>query len=88
MDNINKDKNDDKLFDLYTLAELLYQSHFKNDVNAIDELYPTSWYENRNYKLKIEIMYEAIKTNTLIENTDIYQRMIEDIEYKTKGLVI
>ena len=85
---MNKEQVNDKLFDLYTLAELSYQNCFKNMVSKIDELYPVGWYEIKNYKLKIEIITEAIKTNMLIENTKIYQKVVEGVETKTKELVI
>lgn len=79
---------EDKLFELYTLAELSYQNHFKNIIKNQEELYPVGWYENKNYKEKIEIITEAIKTNNLIVNTKSYQNTIEGVEPKTKGLVI
>lgn len=73
-------QNEDKLFELYTLAELSYQNHFKNTDNNIDNLYPKDWYSRKNYKEKIEILSEAIKTNTLIINTPSYQSIIEGVE--------
>ena len=57
-------------------------------VNELDELYPIGWYEINNYKIKIEIISEAIKTNVLIENTKAYQKVVEGVETKTKELVI
>ena len=83
-----KNINEDKLFELYTLSELSYQNHFKNIVNDVDDLYPVGWYEKKNYKEKIEIIYEAIETNTLIVNTKKYQNIIERVENKTKELII
>lgn len=83
-----KNINEDKLFELYTLLELSYQNHFKNIVNDVDDLYPVGWYEKKNYKEKIEIIYEAIETNTLIVNTKKYQNIIERVENKTKELII
>lgn len=74
------DLNNDKIFKLYTLTELNYQKHFRNTVNNIEELYPECWYETKNYKLKIEILYEAIKNNILIVDTFKYKEMIEGIE--------
>lgn len=88
MNRINENQIDDKLFNLYTLTEMTYQEHFKNNINEIDELYPFGWYENKNYKEKIEIITEAIRTNTLIANTESYQRIIEGVERKIKELVI
>lgn len=88
MNNSSQEKVDEKLFNLYTLAELSYQNHFKDMISELDELYPEGWYENRNYKIKIEIITEAIKTNMLIVNTKAYQKIVEGVEYKTKELVI
>lgn len=68
----------DKLFELYTLAELKYQKHFSN-VND-NELFPDGWYGNKNYQKKIEIICEAIKTNTLIVNTKSYQDITEGVK--------
>ena len=72
--------NEDKLFELYTLAELSYKNHFKNAENDIKEIYPDGWYSNKDYRLKIEIIAEAIKTNKLIINTPAYQKMLERVE--------
>ena len=47
---------DNKLFELYTLAELTYEKRLKNLVNRKYKLYPIGWYENKNYKEKIEIL--------------------------------
>ena len=76
MDN---EKQKEKLFNLYTLAELSYQRHFKEVTNNVDELYPVDWYNHKNYKLKIEILAEAIKTNRLVVNTRSYQKLIEGV---------
>lgn len=64
-----------ELLELYTLAEMRYQEHFKN-VDS-ENLYPSNWYLNKNYKLKIEIIVEAIKTDTLIVNTKSYLKIVE-----------
>lgn len=86
MNDINNRK-DSKIFELYTFAELSYQSHFKNKVNDIDELFPVGWYEKNNYELKIEIITEAIKTNTLIVNTKSYLKILEGLDPKIKNLI-
>ena len=49
---MNNDMND-KLFELYTLAELKYKRHFDNVNDNI--LFPSGWYGNKNYQKKIEI---------------------------------
>ena len=80
MSNINE--NDDKLFELYTLSELAYENQFKNFIVNKDALYPKDWYATKNYKEKIEIIAEAIKTNNLITNTSKYQNIIKNIRNK------
>ena len=75
---MNNDMND-KLFELYTLAELKYKRHFDNVNDNI--LFPSGWYGNKNYQKKIEIICEAIKTNTLIVNTKSYLDITEGVKY-------
>ncbi len=76
--------DENKLFELYTLAEISYQNHFKEFYRDIDLLYPDGWYEKKNYKEKIEILTEAIKNNQLIVNTSKYQAMIECVKKYVK----
>lgn len=66
---------EDKLFELYTVAELSYKKHF--NTTKEEDLFPIGWYENKDYKSKIAIITEAIKTNTLIVNTPSYLNIIE-----------
>ena len=73
---MNNDMND-KLFELYTLAELKYKRHFDNVNDNI--LFPSGWY-GKNYQKKIEIICEAIKTNTLIVNTKSYLDITEGVK--------
>lgn len=68
----NIDLEKEKLFRLYTLAELSYEKHFKDLGIDRTNLYPVNWYQSKNYKKKIEIIGEAIRTNTLIENTPMF----------------
>ena len=72
--------NDDKIFKLYTLAELSYKKHFQIMVESKEKIFPESWYENKNYKEKIEIIKEALKNNVLIENTIKYKESLEGID--------
>ena len=72
---MNNDMND-KLFELYTL--LKYKRHFDNVNDNI--LFPSGWYGNKNYQKKIEIICEAIKTNTLIVNTKSYLDITEGVK--------
>ena len=74
---MNNDMND-KLFELYTLAELKYKRHFDNVNDNI--LFPSGWYCNKNYQKKIEIICEAIETNTLIVNTKSYLDITEGVK--------
>lgn len=69
---------DDKLFELYTLAEMKYKKNFEN----VENLYPSEWYNNYNYKLKIKILSEAIKNNQLIINTKTYLENLEGVYEK------
>ena len=79
--SINKiEQLENKLFELYTLAELAYNKHFEKIVEDKENLYPLGWYERNNYKLKIEIITEAIKNNILIEDTQKYQELIKCVK--------
>ncbi len=63
---------------LYVMAELRYK-HEHPDVNE-DNLFPIDWYSNKNYKLKTEIIAEAIKNKITIEETNLYQtKFIEGV---------
>ena len=78
MSNINE-LDENKLFELYTLAELAYQKYIREIIDNKQELFPEGCYKNKNYKLKIEILTEAIKNNVLIENTTKYVEIIEEV---------
>ena len=67
-----KDIDQKNLFELYTLAEITYQNHFESLVKDIELLYPEGWYQEGNYKDKIEIIGEAIRQKQLIQNTEKY----------------
>lgn len=56
-------------FDLYVIAELAYKKKYNGEEN----IFPADWYSSQNYKLKIEIIAEALKNNIKIEDTDLYQ---------------
>ena len=79
-----KDKNNNQLFKLYTLAELAYKKHFSTSMENQEYLFPEGWYENNNYKEKIEIITEALKENTLIINTKRYNESLEGIKNLSK----
>ena len=63
---------DDK--DLYTLAVLRYKE--ENPNLDLDNLFSSDWNLNKNYKLKIEIIAEAIQKHILVEDTDLYKEKI------------
>lgn len=60
-------ENDD--LNLYIMAELTYKKKYDNK----DNLFSIDWYSSKNYRLKTEIIAEAIKNNIEIENTNLYQ---------------
>ena len=67
---MNKEDIDkEKLFKLYTVAELAYINHCKKLNIEKEDVFPVDWYSNYDYKYKIEIIMEAIKSNNIIENT-------------------
>lgn len=43
------------------------------------DLFPFNWYLSEDYKLKAEILYEAIQTKKKIVETEKYQLMIEGV---------
>ncbi len=66
---------------LYILAEIKYKKEHKKE--ETDKLFPLDWYSNKNYKLKIEIITEALKKNIRIEDTTLYQEsFIEGHKYE------
>lgn len=56
-------------YNLYTIAELRYKEKY----NEKKDVFPTDWYSSHNYKLKTEIIAEALKNNIPIEETNLYQ---------------
>lgn len=62
---------DDK--DLYALAVLRYKEETPN--LDLDNLFSSDWNLNKNYKLKIEIIAEAIQKGILVEDTDTYKQV-------------
>ena len=59
--------------DLYTLAVLSYKKETPN--LDLDNLFSSDWNLNKNYKLKIEIIAEAIQNGITVEETDTYQKV-------------
>ncbi len=63
--------------DLYIIAEITYKKKHINENN----IFPIGWYKSKNYKLKTEIIAEAIKNNIKIEETNLYQNyFIEKVD--------
>lgn len=68
---------DEMDYRLYVLAEINYKKAHPEIKE--DDLFPIDWYNSNNYKLKNEIIAEAIKEKKLIEETSKYQYLIEGI---------
>ena len=62
---------DDK--DLYTIAVSRYKEETPN--LDLDNLFSSDWNLNKNYKLKIEIIAEAIQNGITVEETDTYKQV-------------
>lgn len=63
---------DDLDYKLYVLADLKYK---KEHVQLDDsELYPEDWFSSSNYKLKNEMIGEALKRKVLVRDTSIYKK--------------
>ncbi len=64
-------------YNLYVLAELSYK---KEHPELKDEdLFPYGWYQVDNYKLKVEIIGEALEKNITIKETNGYLKIIEGL---------
>ena len=57
-------------FNLYVIAEIKYKKEHSNE----EDVFPVDWYSNKNYKLKTEIIAEALKKNIKIDDTELYQK--------------
>ena len=68
---------DDLDYKLYVLAELNYK---KSNSGVLEEnLYPDDWFSINNYRLKNEIIAEAIRDKKLVKDTLKYQQAKEDV---------
>lgn len=71
---------------LYNILDVKYLKMFNRkityDSNANSDLYPNGWYLNKDYKVKIKILIEAIENKKLIVDTDLYQNIIEGVRKK------
>lgn len=68
---------DDLDYKLYVLAELNYKKN--NPGMNEEELYPEDWFLINNYKLKNEIIAEALEKNILIKDTSKYLDFIQNV---------
>lgn len=57
--------------DLYVIAVMRYKEANPNQKE--ENLFPMDWDMNNNYRLKIEIISEAISNQVLIKDTEIYK---------------
>ncbi len=65
--------NDD--YKLYILAELNYKDEHKEEIN---DLFPNNWYNSNDYKLKTNIIGEALLNNIKIEDTPMYKEALKN----------
>ena len=66
--------NDEMDYDLYVMSEIAYKDKYK--LEDEETLFPDNWYSSKNYKLKIEIIAEALENNQLIKETTKYKEAI------------
>ena len=65
-------------YDLYVMSEIAYKDKFK--LEREEDLFPINWYSSKNYRLKIEIIAQAIDKNVLIKDTPLYKNaLINDL---------
>ncbi len=65
-------------FNIYLMLEIKYQKKFGKS-------FPVDWYSSTDYKLKIEIITEALDNNIKIEETNKYRnKYIERVITKKK----
>lgn len=72
--------NDDLDYRLYVLAEIAYEKEHQE--LSEEDMFPIDWYSINNYKVKIEIIEEALKRKVLIKDTERYQNRIEGVKLK------
>ena len=64
-----------EMYNVYIISDLVYRKEFKN---SKEELYPYEWNSINNYKLKLEIINDAIRDNILINYTKKYKDYIKN----------
>jgi len=66
---------EDLEYSLYVISEMTYQKEHKELSEEV--LFPFNWYMITNYKLKLEILTEALNKNILIKDTELYKRKVQ-----------
>ena len=66
--------NDQIDYDLYVMSEIAYKD--KHKLESDDVLFPDNWYSSKNYKVKTEIIGEALENDVLIEETEGYKQSL------------
>lgn len=66
---------EDLEYSLYVISEVTYQKEHKE--LSEKALFPYDWYSITDYRLKLEIITEALNKNILIEDTILYKRKIQ-----------
>ena len=67
-------------YNIYVLMETRYidiQKEKDELNNSRDDLFPDNWYMSKDYKLKTEILTEAIDNNITIKETKKYNELLE-----------
>ena len=61
-------------FKLYVLAEMKYIKE-NQELNR-NELFPLGWYEIKDYYFKTQVLIQALKENSLIKDTQLYNEQV------------
>ena len=66
---------------LYIIMETNYLKEInRNTTDDNNDIFPFNWYLSNNYKLKTEILYDAIKTKKKIIELEKYQTLLKEIK--------
>ena len=61
-------------FKLYVLAEMKYIK--ENQGLNRNELFPLGWYEIKDYYFKTQVLIQALKENSMIKDTQLYNEQV------------
>ena len=61
-------------FKLYVLSEMKYIK--ENPGLNRSELFPLGWYEIKDYYFKTQVLIQALKENSLINDTQLYNEQV------------